>query len=681
MAMLASMMAKTSKGDCCAAGKMPGRVRSLFRQKRGPEGNVAGLLLMLLICLAWPANVFAKFIQLDGVVDVKSRFSAGCSTVQELGEIAQFGKVDVLVFGDYARDSMEYGIFPFERIFKKKQEKSSVLTSGAAAYVAEVNDNDRQIQETVLVPAVEVAPFYYWTGNPFDKTLVAHNWDKHLLVVGMEAPEDIEQLPILNSNFSKNFIAQYQVICIGLAVLFLAALGAAYKGYYRKVTIPVAALLLLGAVNNHPFQSSPFNQYNGDKGIEPYQAVIDYVRSKEGMVFWNHMETNFSQTVAEDVGGETLPHSEDLVLSRGYTGFQTVTGDPSFLMESDSAWDHVLNEYVRGERKDPAWGYGGNNFTCEDEGRHKFGMARTIFLVREKSREAVLDAMRSGRMYAVHQPGDDRLSLDEFTVSDKVTGHHAEMGEELLVTDFPEIKVKVHTTKGGGKTARFIVIRNGKEVKQETAALPYELNWRDVEVDKSGVVYYRVNVIVDINDHIVSNPIFVRFVGEPPEVASLPPEGQKPEMKSPTVPTIEEPMAPAVPGMEATRQPSKPAKRMPKAPPAPPTPTRAPAPSPIPAASKPEVPRISEPVMSEPAAPQSPTPASVSGQTFVVARIDGVSLKKGPGTVFPEVAKAQKGERLALVRRTTVKFNGKPWLVVKKDGRNVYVWEGLVQVE
>ena len=94
---------------------------------------------------------------------------------------------------------------------------------------------------------------------------------------------------------------------------------------------------------------------------------------------------------------------------------------------------------------------------------------------------------------------------------------------------------------------------------------------------------------------------------------------------------------------------------------------------------EPKRPRSSEPLLGAPTAPEVPAP--VPGQQYAVARSDGVSLKKGPGTVFLEVGKAAKGERLLFVRRTRIEFNGKVWLVVRKDGRTAYVWEGLVEIQ
>ncbi|MDP7556734.1 MAG: hypothetical protein QF687_02490 [Nitrospinaceae bacterium] len=56
-------------------------------------------------------------------------------------------------------------------------------------------------------------------------------------------------------------------------------------------------------------------------------------------------------------------------------------------------------------------------------------------------------------------------------------------------------------------------------------------------------------------------------------------------------------------------------------------------------------------------------------------------MKNGPSPKFPEVGRLKKGDRLPLIRSTTVNFNGKPWLVVDAGGRKAYVWSGLVTTE
>ncbi|MCH6580562.1 MAG: hypothetical protein IH802_09400, partial [Nitrospinae bacterium] len=48
---------------------------------------------------------------------------------------------------------------------------------------------------------------------------------------------------------------------------------------------------------------------------------------------------------------------------------------------------------------------------------------------------------------------------------------------------------------------------------------------------------------------------------------------------------------------------------------------------------------------------------------------------------FPVAGQAKKGERLVFVRRTKMMYKGKAWIIVKQNGNQAYVWEGLVKVQ
>ena len=61
--------------------------------------------LLLFGMLSVPVSGWAQFIQMDLAVDVKSRFSDGCSSVQELQTLAQHRGLDGLIFGDHDRKS------------------------------------------------------------------------------------------------------------------------------------------------------------------------------------------------------------------------------------------------------------------------------------------------------------------------------------------------------------------------------------------------------------------------------------------------------------------------------------------------------------------------------------------------------------------------------------------------
>lgn len=648
-------------------------------------------LALLAFLAGWfgPRPVWADYRQLEGVVDVKSRFSDGCSSIQELANIAQLKKIDVVIFSDHDRYALEYGIMPFERIFKKKVEGASILSSGAVAYLSEINDNDKNFPDTLLIPAVESAPFYYWTGGLLGKDLVANNWDKHLLIVGLDRPEDYEQLPILNGNLSTRYTSQFMPRFLVLLVLFLASLIPIYKNYYRRLSILLMVIFFLLLVNNHPYRSSSFDQYHGNQGIAPFQEAIDYARSKNALVFWNHLESTTGMGKTGLVGLETPPHPEDLLASKNYTGFQAVYDGEIHMTEPGKEWDQVLLQYVQGTRDHPVWGYGGNDFHCEGQSGNTLISVKTVFLARDKSRESVLEAMRKGRMYALRQPEAYRLSLDEFKVMDKVSGREATLGEDLYSQDIPELNIKIRSTNDSEDTVILSIIRDGEVVKKEAASLPYELSWRDMQVKRQGAVYYRLRAEVNQENYLISNPVFVRFSQppKPPQVASIPPGVKEPVVSEPQAkvpvepvppkaerpvtpksgPPQGSPIPPEMDGPPGTQKPDSPVTASPAGPEI--QKTSPPAPRP---------PKVAEPA---PPSPAKAPPLEEQKTKFVTARINGVTLKKGPGVSFPEVDTAGKGERLMFVKRTNSMFNGKAWLEVKKGDQRVYVWEGLVRFD
>ena len=588
----------------------------LFHLHRHSKLSRCGSLLVFWFTLAFPSLSFATYMQLDGIADIKTNFSSGCASIKDIANQSERLGIDAVIFGDYARNSIEFGPKPFERIFKNKIEGPSVLGRGAAGFISEINENDRQIKETILIPGVETSPFYYWSGSNYDGNLTAHNWDKHLLIVGLTTAREYEQLPLQNSNFSLNYTDPLLQQFIIMLFLFVVSVGVVYKGYARAFTAPLMILLLLLTFNNHPFQSSPFDAYHGDQGMRPYQNMIDYANSKGAMVFWNHMDINSGMRQEGTTKLKTLPYPEDLLKTKNYTGFQVIGDHRIRQVEVGQQWDQVLMEYLRGQRQQPVWGYGGNNHLCEDRKDNKLGSARTIFLVREKKREHLLRAMRKGRMYAVRQNATNRLSLDEFFIEDQKTGRQATMGQELSSTDLPTLKIKLRSIKGKNNTAQIQIIRNGILAKQENISLPYKLTWRDASNKQQERAYYRIKVSINSMEHLVSNPIFVKFLDSSNQALTLPPSTQK---STPTVPKTT-----SVATLNSIL---------------------------------------------------------VDPKKLLKVIVDGAALRKGPGTVFPQIVKLNMGVELEFLRRTNIEFNNKNWIFVKHGTRSAYIWEGVVQWE
>ena len=87
---------------------------------------------------------------------------------------------------------------------------------------------------------------------------------------------------------------------------------------------------------------------------------------------------------------------------------------------------------------------------------------------------------------------------------------------------------------------------------------------------------------------------------------------------------------------------------------------------------------VEMPAMEE-SVPQEPPMTELAPGKGLMIMTDGVALKKGPGTVFPNITKLRRGEEVHFVRRTNITFNNRNWLVVKYKNRSGYIWEGVVK--
>ncbi len=636
---------------------------------------VRRVIAMLWIILIAYSPLEAKFIQLDFAVDVKTRFSDGCHSIQEVSNLARESELDGLIFGDHDRKSLEYGVWPFERILKKKEEFPSILFNSASAYLTEVNLNNEMSDELILIPGMESAPFYYWTGSLFEKNLLAHNWGKHILVLGLPSPLDYEQIPTLNSNYSSKYSEKFFPQFIIFILLCLISVLLFFSKRFPKLSLTLALIAFLLAINNHPFRSSLFDQYNGDPGPLPYQEMINYANSKGALTFWNHLE---HPPKAEDEGlsfkTETKPHPEDLFQTNGYVGFQALGNNPISLIQPSKEWDQILNLYLIGKRKWPIWGYGSSDFHCQQEDGPKLGSIRTVILVRNKDQASVVDAMRSGRMYSVSSLSlKDRLSLDEFNLKETNGGQSVTLGDEMIVQDYPEVNIKVRSISGKKENASVKLIRDGNIIQKFSTELPINWKWTDNEIQKSGLHYYRLMIETESTNRLVANPIFVRFKDESKMVAALP-ELESTDSKVPGSTDVGKETALQVPpdlGSVEESKKSNPPDR--------------------------EVSTTSKINGQDPTLNQTPTKDATiessnentqakpveqepqNKEVYLRTRIDNLSLRKGPAMKFAVLMKVKKGERLMLIETTQKIINNKPWLKVEVDGKTAYVWQGFVE--
>jgi len=213
--------------------------------------------------------------------------------------------------------------------------------------------------------------------------------------------------------------------------------------------------------------------------MAPYQLVIDYVTARCGLTFWNYPETKSGIRKLGPIMVNTPPYPRVLTETRGYTGFSALYGDNITITEPGNIWDLTLKEYCSGFRERPPWGIATSDYHREGESGEKLGNYQTVFLLREFTKTDVMDAMRSGRMYASRGNFPHVPKLLEFSVSSPDGGSTAISGQEILLTDKPAVRVSMSLEGKASGPVKVRVIRSGQVIKYVESPLPITLYFQD----------------------------------------------------------------------------------------------------------------------------------------------------------------------------------------------------------
>ena len=479
----------------------------------------AALLLFAFICSEAPA---AEWMPLSGAVHVhSSEFSSGGHRLVDLVNMAREREVDVIILNDHDLIAMSYGLPPFRNLFSLTVSQNSVLKRGAREYLETVNAVDQENPDILLIPGLESAPFYYWKGSVWKGELVSHDWRKHIHILGLDKPEDFENLPLLHNGLSARYVTSHLPGFLLFAGVILVSIILIFQGGTSgKVGKIFLIIGLLGAFDAHPFKSSPYDPFNGEQGVLPYQELIDYVRERGGMTFWAHPEANYGVKKSgfkKTIAGVTLPqvhmttdtYPNDLIQTYDYTGFESLYGDTIHATDPNHEWDRVLLQYCNGERERPVWGICGLDFHKENQNSwSKLDRGQTIFWVRERSREAVLDAMMHGRTYAVFQGGASKIQLDNYSLSlpygntKAISGGMVESRGDIL-----ELSVSLSMKDASSVPIEIDLIESGKRLFTLKGETPMRISRKILPSRSKGYVRLMVR---SQNYRIVTNPIFYK---------------------------------------------------------------------------------------------------------------------------------------------------------------------------
>jgi len=465
-----------------------------------------------------------KLLPVSAAMHISTNISDGKLSFPEILSLARQNHIQVIILGDHYDVQVRYGFWPLRSLLQASAERPSVRRYGVARYWQELERIQRENPDLIVIPGMEVTPFYRWEGNPFKHTLALRDWHKHMLVVGLGSAQDYQDLFSRRKQWGRwDPLSLWPLGLLGFGVLCLnrrarrfdAILGCSWgpvSPVSRGVGVSLILVSLIFGVNNFPFRQPLYPRYGDRSSLEPYQDLIDSVRKKQGLIFWAHPDMDNEQSV-KGIKLKTRAYGASLLQTRDYTGFAILyegyrsTGYPG------GFWDDVLKEYCDGKRAHPVWAMSELDFESNGSFAQAVTDLKTVLLLRNFSRAAVIQALAAGQMYVLRGPGPVDPVLDAFSVSDPQSGAVANSGGEVAVSGKPQLRIASHLPEGEALpalSATIKIIRAGEIIKTIKATTPFDVVYEDVHGTTGMRTYYRLEIQYP-QKLIITNPIFVRF--------------------------------------------------------------------------------------------------------------------------------------------------------------------------
>ncbi len=269
--------------------------------------------------------------------------------------------------------------------------------------------------------------------------------------------------------------------------------------------------------SEYPYLPLKYDQYHGNPGGGPFQELINYVNNNQGMIFWAHPEVSHTEMrplkiplLKQTIKIETEAYPKMITETKDYTGFAIFWEGMKTIGHPGGLWDIVLDEYCTGIRKKPVWAIGELDFE-ESNVLTEVAATNTFIFATEKSQNAILEAIRNGRMYSTRDYVGNKLILEDFSVYDPRTNRSAFIGETLLMPRPPVgIHIKIRSLEVNPRPTTVFLYRNTELIK--TFALQNQVDdyYLDQEPFTNSMNYYRVLVGSRDFQTLATNPVFVK---------------------------------------------------------------------------------------------------------------------------------------------------------------------------
>jgi hypothetical protein len=498
------------------------------------RATLIGLGATVLLC-AGPSGVTAADQPPDAgttltvAVHVHSTISTGGLSLDQIAEQARRMGINAVVLSENLALRYEYGLFPLRGILRRTVTLPSVTDYGLDRYLAEVAQAQTRHPNVLLVPGVEVAPHYYWTGSLLDKNLTMHNSQKNLLVVGLRRPEDYAALPVPGtaafSRYGWETLGRVWPVLLFVPAVRLWRLqvrrrvgaGEMPAGVITRFRVPAGLMAASAAVLlalAWPYDVPIYSFYDDQVRERPYQAVIDAAGQRGGIAVWSMPEAvDFNVHPFGLLGPVTVktdPYPASLLQTDGYAGFGGVYQDTRTITEPGALWDQLLLQCLDGQRAAPPFSFGEIAFHRTGQAGIELNQVLNVVTVRERTVAGLMEAMRAGRFYALAQAGRKfGLRLDTFQVETQDGSRAAGAGESFAGgRQLPAVRVAVSATDGGSHQVLVRIVRSGQVIARLDGTTPFHQRIVDATVPAGAAAYYRVDVRGE--GEILSNPIFVK---------------------------------------------------------------------------------------------------------------------------------------------------------------------------
>lgn len=461
------------------------------------------------------AGAQEEYFELRGAVHIHTTYGTGKESIAQIAELAEEHGVDVLVFTEDPVLRVRYGLPLLRNLLCYTKTLPAPYTEGTLhEYFEDIKRVGERHPGLVVFGGLESNPFYYWDVDLAERTWTMRSFDKHIIALDLNEG-DFARLPDLHGEGNERWDWTSLLLMWPLiGVAYSLVLGLAHP---RGLRLGVLVISVLCLINNFPFKVTYMDAYDGDPGPGPYQRYIDYVNSHGGLVLWPHVEARSGIPPMHILGemahfvSSTPPHPEDLVDTYDYTAFAALYADNITVTEPGRQWDTVLGQYLAGQRVKPIWGEGEIDYHWDEKGNQIHDIL-TVFLVKERTREAVLDALRQGRMYAV-RGGDEQLVLDIFEVESEI--RKGISGEQIPSQGLARISMRIDKLNGKQEEVKLRLIKTGQVIAEFSGLTPLEFQQVDTGIRPGEKAYYRL-LAQSRTAKLTSNPIFVTGVGGAP---------------------------------------------------------------------------------------------------------------------------------------------------------------------